>query len=128
GHEPVLVRHVVPQGPEHGGVAQGQHLRGEQEVHQVLDAGAVVVVEGMVAVLGVEANDLVAGSAEGEDVVLAHQTGDFHVGAVHGAQGDSAVGHELHVAGAAGFLGGQGDLLRVIAGGDQGFGPADVVV
>ena len=128
GHEPVLVLHVVPQGPEHGGVAQGQHLRGEQEVHQVLDAGAVVVVEGMVAVLGVEADDLVAGSAEGEDVVLAHQTGDLDVGAVHGAQGDSAVGHELHVAGAAGFLGGQGDLLRDIAGGDQGFGPADVVV
>ena len=78
--------------------------------------------------LGVHLDDTVAGGAEGVDVLPAHQLGDLHVGTVHGAQGDGAVGHELHVAGAGGLLGGQGDLLGDVAGGDELFGPADVVV
>ena len=53
---------------------------------------------------------------------------DLHVGAVQRAQGDRAVEHELHVAGAAGLLAGQGNLLGDVAGGDELLRPGDVVV
>ena len=53
---------------------------------------------------------------------------DFHVGSVVGAQGNGSVQHEFHVAGAAGFLGGQGDLLRNVACRDQLFRQRHVVV
>ena len=54
-------------------------------------------------------------------VVLTGGIGDFHVRAVQGAQGDCAVQHELHVAGAGSLLGGKADLLGQVAGRDQLF-------
>ena len=73
-------------------------------------------------------DDLRRGLAEDVDVIVANLLADFHVGTVHGAQGQGAVEHELHVAGAGGFLGGKADLLRQVTGGDHLLCGGDVVV
>ena len=52
----------------------------------------------------------------------------LHVGTVQGANGQGAVHHELHVAGAAGLLAGGGDLLAHLAGGHQLLRQRDPVV
>lgn len=49
--------------------------------------------------------------AEDEDVVLASLLGHLNIGSVHGANGQSAVQHELHVAGSRGLSASCGDLL-----------------
>ena len=63
-----------------------------------------------------------------EDGDVADGLVDLHVGAVHGAQRQSAVHHELHVGGAGCFLAGGGDLLRDVGCGNDVFGGGDVVV
>ncbi len=52
--------------------------------------------------------------AEEEEILLANRVQDLDVGAVVGADGERPVHHELHVAGAGGFLSGRGDLLRQV--------------
>lgn len=49
--------------------------------------------------------------AEDEEVLLSGFFGHLHIGSVHGADGEGAVQHELHVAGSRGFSAGCGDLL-----------------
>lgn len=49
--------------------------------------------------------------AEDENVFLSGFFGHLHIGPVHGADGESAVQHELHVARSRGFCAGCGDLL-----------------
>lgn len=49
--------------------------------------------------------------AEDEQVLLPGLLGHLHVGAVHGADGQSPVQHELHVSGSRSFGAGSGDLL-----------------
>ena len=90
----------------------------------------IAVIQGLRAVssLGVQLDDLVAAFAEDADVLLSDQVVDFHIGSVHRTQGNGAVEHQLHIAGAAGFLGGKRNLLGNIAGGNQLLRPADVVV
>ena len=92
-------------------------LGGQQEVHQIFDAGTVVVIQGMIAAVGIQPDDFITGSAEGEDVVLAHQAGDLHIGTVHGAQGDGAVGMNFMLLVPLASLEARGDLLRDVAGG-----------
>ena len=53
---------------------------------------------------------------------------DFHIGPVVRSQGNGAVEHELHVACAAGFLGGKGNLFGYIAGRYQLLSQGHVVV
>ena len=54
--------------------------------------------------------------AEDEDVLLADCLADLDVCAVHRADGQSTVHHELHVAGTGCFLAGDGDLLGNLGG------------
>lgn len=49
--------------------------------------------------------------AEDEKVILAGLLCHLNVGSVHGTDGQSAVQHELHVAGARGLSASCGDLL-----------------
>ena len=58
---------------------------------------------------------LIGGQAEQEHVLFAGFLGHLDRGAVARADGQSAVHHELHVAGAAGFIAGRRDLLGNIA-------------
>ena len=110
------------------GVA-GRHKGGVgDKVHQQLDAGLAVERAGIVGAVGVELLDLLGRGAKGVDVLVAHEFGDLHVGAVERAQGQGAVEHELHVGGAACLLGGQADLLGNVGGGDHTLGSGDVVV
>ena len=64
-------------------------------------------------------DDLIGGLSESENILLTYEFRDLHVRAVHSAQRHRAVEHELHIAGSAGFFGGQGDLLGNIRRGDQ---------
>ena len=52
-------------------------------------------------------DDLLGGLSEGENIVFPDKFRDLDVRSVHGSQRHSAVEHELHIAGPAGFLGGQ---------------------
>ena len=110
------------------GVA-GRHKGGVgDKVHQQLDAGLAVERAGVVSAVGIELLDLLGRGAKGVDVLVAHEFGDLHVGAVERAQGQGAVEHELHVGGAARLLGGQADLLGDVSGGNDTLGSGDVVV
>ena len=88
---------------------------------------AVVVVEGVVAAL-VQRVHLLDVHAEDEDVVVAHLLSHFDVGAVEGADGERAVQHELHVAGARGLGAGGRDLLAQVGGRDDLLGKRHAVV
>ena len=74
------------------------------------------------------ADDLVAGSAEHKDIVVADALVDFHIRSVLCAEGDGSVQHEFHVSGTAGLFGGERNLLGDIAGRDQLFGHRHIVV
>lgn len=52
--------------------------------------------------------------AEDEEVLFSSFLRHFHVGSVHGADGEGSVQHELHVPGAGGLGAGSGDLLRQV--------------
>ena len=60
--------------------------------------------------------------AEQEEVLLARLLGHLDGGAVARADGQRAVHHELHVAGAAGLVAGRRDLVGDVAGGNQPLG------
>lgn len=49
-----------------------------------------------------------------EEVLLSGLLRHFHVGSVHGADGEGSVQHELHVPGSGGFRACCGDLLRQV--------------
>ena len=66
--------------------------------------------------------------AEHKNIVVSHQLVDLHICTVLGSQGDRTVEHELHIAGAAGFLRCQGDLLGNVTCRDQLFRLCHVVV
>ena len=57
--------------------------------------------------------------AKDEEVFLARLLGHLHIGSVHGADGEGAVQHELHVARARGLGARCGDLLRQVRGRDH---------
>ena len=78
-HEPVFVLHVLPQRVQRRRVPDGEQRGREQEIHQILDAGAVVVVQRAVAPAGVEVDDRIAGRAEGVDVVRPDELRDLPV-------------------------------------------------
>ena len=129
GLEPILVDQLVVQALQVLGIAGSQHFGAGQEVDGAADVGVALVPLGGAVIGGlVTVDDLVGGLAEDVDIVVAHLLADLDVGAVHGAQGQGAVQHELHVAGAGSLLGGQGDLLGQVAGGDELLGGGDVVV
>ena len=83
---------------------------------------------GVVGVLSVHVLHRVGAHAEDVDVLHAHLLGNLHIGAVHGAHGQCAVHHELHVAGAAGLLGGGGQLLGHFRGRHEDLGGGYIVV
>ena len=73
-------------------------------------------------------NDLLCRESKDEGVVLADLFHDLDVGAVHRAERQSAVHHELHVAGTAGLAAGRGNLLGHIGSGKDYLGVADAVI
>ena len=81
----------------------------------------------MIAV-GLQRGHLIGSKTEQEDVLVAQLLVHLHVGAVQGADGQSTVHHELHVAGTAGLLAGGGDLLGQLTGGHQLLSQGDAVV
>ena len=83
---------------------------------------------GIIGVLAVHIAHRVAPHTEDVDVVHPHLLADFHVRAVQRTDGHRAVHHELHVAGAAGFLAGRAQLLGNFRRGNQHFRAAHVVV
>ena len=117
---------------------------GDQPLEQVLIGDAVpeanlqlvqhaaqhrVALVEQVGVVGVaQVLHLIGMKAEEEHIVVAQQVVHFHVGTVQGADGQRAVHHKLHIAGAAGLLAGGGDLLTDLAGGHEDLGQGDAVV
>ena len=97
-------------------------------VDDALDAGVrLIVVRGVIPSLP-KLLHLVGVQTEEEDVLVAHFLVDLHIGAVQRAHGEGAVDHELHVAGAARLLAGDGDLLADFRGGHDELRKGDAVV
>ena len=121
--EQVVVEHL-----EQGRVVREQgavnHLhQGFPDLHILLKN-----LHGGVGALLVKRRHPVRPHAEDVDVLPSHSLGDFHIGPVQGANGDGAVHHQLHVAGAGSLLAGGGDLLGQVGGGDQGLSRGHVPV
>jgi hypothetical protein len=72
--------------------------------------------------------DFLGGQTEQEEILVAAFLADFDVGAIQGADGDGTIHHELHVAGARGFLAGGGNLLGQIGAGADDFHRRDPIV
>ncbi len=87
-----------------------------------------IVIPRLVAAGGEFVLDFVGSQTEYEDVVLADRVLDLDVGAIQGADGESAVECELHVPGARSLHPGSGNLFRQIGGGDDLLGEGDPVV
>ena len=83
---------------------------------------------GIVAAVLLVVHDLLGGKTEDEGVLFAHFLDDLDVGAVHGAESDRTVEHELHVACSGSFLTGRGDLLGNIRCRDDDLSVGDLVV
>ena len=122
----VVVEEVLEEGLEDPGGHEGEDVAADH-VERALDLG-VALVDGLGVVGGAELGDFFGFEAEDDDVVVADFLGDFDVCAVEGAEGDGAVEHEFHVAGAGGLGAGEGDLLGDVGGGDDLLGEGDAVV
>ena len=115
-------------------ILQRQRLVGEQgAVHPLADGLMQLLIglknaHGVVGALLIEPLHRVGTHSENVDVVLSHLIVNFHVGAVHGADGQRTVHHELHVTGAAGLLARRGELLADLGGGNEHLGGGYVVV
>ena len=107
----------------------GQHLRPDEEIDGAADVGVTLhPLAGLIVAHLIAVDDLVGRLAEDIDVLIADLLTDLDVRTVHRAKRQRTVEHELHVAGAGRLLGGQRDLLRQVAGGDELLRPGDVVV
>ena len=73
-------------------------------------------------------NNRVGFQAENKDVVIADNFPDFNISTVQRADGNGAVHHELHIAGARRLLAGSGNLLTYVSSRDNQFGQGDAVV
>ena len=114
-----MVDEVGHQRREHLGVAAGEGAPGDQPDRggQFRVAGDVVA---RAVALGEQFAYIVHGESEQEEVLGPGLLAHLDVGAVEGADGQGAVHHELHVAGAGGFLARGRDLLgEVCCGIDQ---------
>ena len=98
-------------------------------IHHALDDRIVLVDQHRLIVAGSgERLGLGRFHAENEDILAAHGLADLHVGAVHRADGQRAVHHELHVARAGGFLARDRDLLGDLRGRHDHFRQGDLVI
>jgi hypothetical protein len=79
------------------------------------------------AVPAAAVGDFLRAQPEQEEVLLARLLGHLDGGAVARADGQCPVHHELHVAGAAGFVPGRRDLVGDVGGRDQPLGQRDAV-
>ena len=98
----------------------------EGAVSEFIDDEAGIGIAGVFIPSGVGAvfvvgKDFAGFEAEDNDIVIADSLADFDVCAVKGADSDSTVHHEFHIAGTGGFFGGGGDLFRDISGGVNDF-------
>ena len=69
------------------GIAGRHKGRVGDEVHQQFNAGLAVKHTGVIGAVGIELLDLFGRGAKGIDVLVAHELGNLHVGAVERAQG-----------------------------------------
>ncbi len=122
----VEVEEVFEDGLEDAGGHQAEDVAADH-VECALDLG-VGLVDGLGVVGGAEGYDFFGLEAEDEAVVFAGFFGDFNIGAVEGADGEGAVEHQLHVAGAGGFHTCEGDLLGDVGCRDDLFCEGDAVV
>ena len=69
------------------GVAGRHKGRVGDEVHQQFNTGLAVEHTGVIGAVGIELLDLFGRGTKGVDVLVAHELGNLHVGAVKRAQG-----------------------------------------
>ena len=100
---------------------------GVDQVEHGLQLGILLVVVAR-PVAPLQLRYLWRGEAEEEEVVRADLVADLDVRPIQGADGERAVEGELHVAGAARFLAGSGDLLGEVRGGEDPLRQRDPVV
>src|SRR5215472_8969734 len=105
----------------------GAEMVGEDQVKSGACLGFVAIVP-MRIVPASTIRDLLRGETEQEEVLLASFLRHFDGGAVAGADSQSSVNHEFHVAGAAGFIASRRDLIRDVAGRDQALCQRNAVI
>ena len=117
---------LIEQGVDH----VGELLAAETRTHEIKGAVELLIVVVAVAgrIVGLVLLGFGGGHTEDDDVVVAHRLMDFHIGTVLGAEGNSAVHHELHVAGAAGFRACERNLLADFGGGNEFFRHGHAVI
>ena len=109
-------------------------MSGEGAIDELVDDAAeacaigVDDIPGEVLAGGTQGVDLGRGEAEDRLVLAARQIDDLDVRAVHGAEREGAVHHELHVRSAGGLLAGRGDLLGDFGGRVDKLGVRDAEV
>ena len=115
---------------DHVGGQFGELIAVDATVDELDDVLDVVVVHEVLTrlIARLQGGDLVGGHTEDEDVVFTDLLEDLDIGAVHGAEGDSTVDHELHVTGTGGLRTCQRDLLGDVGGGHEVLGHGDTVV
>ena len=95
----------------------GQHIQDVTQLFGDIGVGVVALMPKLF--------DLVCFQTEEEHILVAHLLVDLDVCSVEGADRDGTVDHELHIAGAGGFLAGDGDLFGDVCGGNDDLGKID---
>jgi len=86
----------------------------------------LVVPEGVVP--GAAVGNLLGGETEEEEIIFAGSFSHFDGSAIKSANGEGAVHHEFHVAGATGLVASGGNLVGDVAGRNEVFGESDAII
>ena len=103
--EPIFANQFIVQASQIFSSASSHHFRTSEEFDGATDVGiALYPLCGVVIANRIAMDDLIGGLTKDINIFFAHLLADFHIGAVHRAQCQCAVQHELHVASTGSFL------------------------
>ena len=114
--EGIVIEQVFNDRTEQLGVAAAERTAGDEVDHFAQRRVLIVIIARAIAT-GLHLSDFRGREAEEEEILRADFLADFDVRTVERADGERPVERELHIAGAARFLAGGGDLLGQIGGG-----------
>ena len=117
--EGIVIEQVFDDRTEHLGIAAAERAI-DDEVDHFAQRRVLLIMIARAIPTHLHLCHFGGGEAEEEEILRADFLTDFDIRTVEGADGKRPVQRELHVAGAARFLAGSGDLLGQIGGGVNG--------